>query len=209
MITEKISIFNEKSVDGYFHDYYYRRGNPRDTMRYLTDIKNDFNNISIDLYFESRIKLANVLFPDFFILAKNLGPMTVCGVPRSKREDGYTKAQMGLKQTIRDVVRKCPGLEDGMDFIIRHTDTFCTHLGRSGYGGIGEHPRRGLIKETCNLSPEIKGRNILLVDDIYTPNVNIDEDAIETMFEMGANSVVFYAVGRTAPRNPAAMFGVC
>ena len=32
---------------------------------------------------------------------------------------------------------------------------------------------------------------------IYTKSVNIDEDALLTLLEMGARSVVFYAVGYT------------
>lgn len=38
--------------------------------------------------------------------------------------------------------------------------------------------------------------NVLLVDDIYTPNVNIDEDAINALLNAGAHTVAFYAVGK-------------
>ena len=48
------------------------------------------------------------------------------------------------------------------------------------------------------MSPRIAGKNILLVDDIYTPGVGIDEDAIQAVLDCGANSVIFYAVGHTA-----------
>jgi phosphoribosylpyrophosphate synthetase len=51
------------------------------------------------------------------------------------------------------------------------------------------------------LSPEIAGKDILLVDDIYTPTCGIDEDAASALFEAGAQSVVFYAVGHTILRS--------
>jgi len=37
----------------------------------------------------------------------------------------------------------------------------------------------------------------LLIDDLYTRTVNIDEDAIQALLDKGAHSVAFYAVGRT------------
>lgn len=42
-----------------------------------------------------------------------------------------------------------------------------------------------------------KDKDILLIDDIYTKTINIDEDAIQALIESGAKSVTFYAVGRT------------
>ena len=41
------------------------------------------------------------------------------------------------------------------------------------------------------------GKDILLIDDIYTKTVNIDEDAIQSLISKGANSVSFYAIGKT------------
>lgn len=211
MIESKINTASGHTVSGFFHGYYYRMKDPRNTMKYLTTLKNDIPPYeSEEVVHGSKLSLAKVLLEDFPTLVSRFGTMTVCGVPRSKRESDYAYNQMGLKQTIRAVARMVNGLEDGMDFIIRHTDTVCTHRAKAGYGGEGEFPRPGLIKDTCNLSSEIKGRNILLVDDIYTPNVGIDEDAIEAMFEMGAKSVVFYAVGHTMKSGNlvAAAFGI-
>ncbi len=36
----------------------------------------------------------------------------------------------------------------------------------------------------------------MLVDDIYTPSVNVDEDAINALLNAGACTVTFYAVGK-------------
>ena len=189
------------SVRGYFHDWYYTRRDPRNTMQYLTNIKNDIPPYhSAEVLCQSEAQLAQVLRCDLNKIVIRHGVMTVCGVPRSKRESSYPYSQMGLKRTIRMVVNEIQGLEDGMDFIVRHTDTVCTHRDRAGYGGAGERPRPGLLKDTCKLSSEIKGRDILLVDDIYTPGCGIDEDAIQALYDAGARSVIFYAVGYTAKK---------
>ena len=43
----------------------------------------------------------------------------------------------------------------------------------------------------------VKSKRILLVDDIYTEGVNIDEDAIQTLYEYGAKKVIFYSIAKT------------
>ena len=200
MLTETFNITQSTGnpVTGYFHDWYYTRKDPRNTMRYLTNLKNDIPPFHTpEVIRQSEEELAQVLRDDFAAIVSAYGLMTVCGVPRSKRETSYNSSQMGLKRTIRAVAREL-GLEDGMDYIIRHTDTVCTHRARSGYGGAGEKPRPGLLMDTCIMSPGIAGKDILLVDDIYTPSVGIDEDTIQAVLDCGAKSVIFYAVGYTA-----------
>ena len=66
-----------------------------------------------------------------------------------------------------------------------------------GHGGDGELPYAGITKDTCNISAGIRGKDILLIDDIYTKGVNIDEDAIQALLDNGARRVYFYAVGKT------------
>ena len=44
------------------------------------------------------------------------------------------------------------------------------------------------------------GKDILLIDDIYTKTVNIDEDAIQALLDNGARSVFFYAIGKTVSK---------
>lgn len=200
MLTKSFNItqLSGSAVTGYFHDWYYTRKDPRNTMLYLTNLKNDIPPYHTpDVIRQSEAELAQVLRNDLAGIISVYGAMTVCGVPRSKRESSYPFSQMGLKRTIRAVAHEL-GMEDGMDYIIRNTDTVCTHRARSGHGGAGEMPRPGLLKDTCFMSPRIAGKNILLVDDIYTPGVGIDEDAIQAVLDCGANSVIFYAVGHTA-----------
>ena len=88
---------------------------------------------------------------------------------------------------------------DGTHFIIRHTNTRTTHLRIpiEGFDNDGRTPYPGITIDTCNMSDQIIGQNILLIDDIYTNNINIDEDVIQALLTNGANSVVFYAIGKT------------
>ena len=61
----------------------------------------------------------------------------------------------------------------------------------------GSEPYRGISLATCRFSENIRGKNILLIDDIYTKTVNIDEDMIQALLDCGANKVYFYAVAKT------------
>ena len=86
---------------------------------------------------------------------------------------------------------------DGTDYIVRHTDTRTTHMDKSGYGGNGNLPYPGITKDTCTISDKIIGKDILLIDDLYTESINIDEDAIQALLDCGAKSVTFYSLGKT------------
>jgi len=127
--------------------------------------------------------------------------LTICVIPRSKAESYYRKDQMLLRETISNVVDKLPNSENGTKYIIRHTNTRTTHLDRNGEGGDGNLPYPGITKETCSISNQVRSKDILLIDDLYTKSVNVDEDAIQALLDNGANSVTFYSVGKTVLRN--------
>jgi len=62
-------------------------------------------------------------------------------------------------------------------------------------------PYVGITKETCSIYPEkIINQNVLLIDDIYTKGVNIDEDCIQALYDNGAANVVFYSIGKSKRR---------
>lgn len=187
-------------VVGYFHAPYYSMRDPRNAgIRFINVLKNDFGEMSA-MVPAGEESLKRVLTEDFARIVQMHGRLTVVGIPRSKREASYPAAKMGLKRGIRAVAQQNPMLVDGLDYIVRHTDTCTTHWAKYGKGGAGKLPYPGITKDTCRLSPEIAGKDILLVDDIYTPTCGIDEDAIQALFDMGAKSVVFYAVGYTVGR---------
>lgn len=189
--------FLRESIQAYYrYDYigYEKVGNPD----FLNDLKNQFNTSKISVLQNAVNELEKVLQEDLPVI-RNLHDinLTVCVVPRAKSEDFYTDNQKLFRKVVSNVVDKLYGFENGTKYIIRHTDTRTTHLNRSGYGGVGEMPYVGITKDTCNISNEVKGKDILLIDDIYTKTINVDEDAIQALLDYGANSVIFYAVAKT------------
>ncbi len=185
----------KRDVHGFYNtDYtgYKNIGNPD----YLNDLKNTFDSFSkenLDKLNKAIQKLDDVLKSDLSKFDKNL---TICVVPRSKAENDYNHNQILFKEVIQDIIGEL-NFQDGSNYIVRHAGTITTHLNRSGYGGIGDMPYPGITKNTCNISNDVNGKDILLIDDIYTDGVNIDEDAIQALFDNGANSIIFYAVGKT------------
>lgn len=127
--------------------------------------------------------------------------LTVCVVPRSKAENYYRADQLLFRRVISNVVDQLSNFQNGTNYIVRHTNTRTTHLDRNGEGGDGNLPYPGITKDTCTISGQIYGKDILLIDDLYTKSVNIDEDAIQALLDKGANSVTFYSVGKTVSRN--------
>lgn len=90
------------------------------------------------------------------------------------------------------------GLNDLTTALERHTNTRTTHIKKSmSRDNDGPSPYPEITKETCNLTISVQHKDVLLVDDIYTPGVNIDEDAIQAMFDFEARNVYFYAVAKT------------
>jgi len=171
---------------------------------YLNVLKNTFNNFS-DFKLNSAVKkLETVLlmdFPHIFQLL-NLQHMTVCVVPRAKAERSYHSNQLLFRSTVCSVIKQLNGFEDGTSYLRRHKNTKTTHLRKPirGYNNDGEEPYPGITTKTCKISKNVKGKNILLVDDIYTNGVNVDEDAVQALISAGACSVAFYAVAKTPMR---------
>ena len=123
--------------------------------------------------------------------------LTICVIPRAKNEQNYRSDQLNFKRTVCEIANELANFEDGISYIIRSVNTRTTHLDKSGGGGDGDTPYPGITKTTCTISDEIKGKDILLIDDVYTKDVGIDEDAIQALFDHGAKSVIFYSVGKT------------
>ena len=57
-------------------------------------------------------------------------------------------------------------------------------------------PYPGITEKTCDVK-NVNRKDILLIDDLYTEGVNIDEDAIQTLLDNGATNVFFYSLGKT------------
>ena len=184
----------------YYSDYHGGNWRTEGTVEnVICTLKNDITPFPEDKLKTAVKRLNNILsndLPEIHRLTE-LNNLTVCVVPRAKAENKYQSNQLLFKTTVRDVVNRLNGFSDGTDYIIRHKDTRTTHRDKAGYGGNGALPYSKITKNTCTISNEVKDKNILLIDDLYTKTINIDEDAIQALLDNGAQSVIFYAVGKT------------
>lgn len=199
-----IGTFLKQDTDAFYHADYNGGG----SWQILNSIENLIWTLKNDVDpFPDRIK--NVAIQLIKILCRDLpqilqitkkNNLTVCVIPRSKAENHYRKDQLLFREIISSVVNRLENFDNGTKFIIRHTNTRTTHLDRNGEGGDGNLPYPGITKDTCTISDNVKNKDILLIDDLYTKSVNIDEDAIQALLDKGANSVIFYSIGKTVSR---------
>jgi len=167
----------------------------------ICTFKNDIVRYSESNLNEAQECLKQILLTDLpkIATAYNNENFRICVIPRAKQEQYYDRDQKLFRQTIQSVIKELQFFEDGTHDIIRHTDTVTTHLSHknNSNGGNGDLPYIGITKDTCAISDKIRDKNILLIDDLYTKTVGIDEDAIQALYENGARKVVFYSIGRT------------
>lgn len=199
--TLEANQFLSQNVSGYFHADFHgasHPGNPDFLYKFKNDPHHNWNQQHLRYAINDLNGVLGIDFPEIIKQIK-VGVLMVCVVPRAKAEASYRPDQLLFKATVGAYARSTPGFSDGSDFIIRHTNTRTTHLRRpvDGFENDGQMPYPGIASDTCNFSTQIKGRSILLVDDIYTKTVNIDEDMVQALFDNGARSVVFYAIGNT------------
>jgi len=205
--NRQVGTFLTKKVQAYYHDDYHG-GDPelRDTTgtveSIITTLKNQFKDKSKEVLIQASKNMIAILNKDLpqILRATGLEELVVCAIPRSKAKNSYIPAQLLFKKAIEASVKNLGKFIDGTDYIVRHTDTRTTHMDKSGYGGEGNLPYPGITKDTCTISDKVRGKDILLIDDLYTASVNIDEDAIQALFDNGASSVIFYSLGKTIRR---------
>ena len=194
-----------QSIRGFYHSEYIggtgRWSQPGTIENIICTLKNDITPYPINVLQNTAQQLTEILNNDLPRISSiiNRTNLTVCVIPRAKVN--YNANQLIFKTTVSEVVNRLQGFNNGTNYILRTIDTKTTHLkwGISG-GGAGRLPYPGITNETCTISDDVRGKHILLIDDLYTNSVNIDEDAIQALLSKGANSVVFYAVGNTVKR---------
>lgn len=196
----------KQDVVAFYHSDYQGGGNwrvPGSIENLICTFKNDIKPYPEQTLMNAVNRLISILKEDLPKILRMCGKQSlrVCVIPRAKQEDLYRKDQLYLRATIQYVTKRLAGFVDGTHDIIRHTNTATTHMARSGYGGLGEMPYVGITKDTCSISDDVIGQDILLIDDLYTKTVNIDEDCIQALLDKGARSVIFYSIGRTLKRS--------
>ena len=190
--------FLQHRVTAYYHGYHRRWDDTE--VGFINTLKNDpgdFNNETKDFGFTligAQKRLCEILKEDLVEIANSTkNRLTICVIPRSKTNQSYKASQLLFASTIKKFALANGVLfDDGTGYITRVADTPTTHITHD-YESI----KIGISKKTCDISTDVSGRDILLIDDIYTKSVNIDEDFIQALYDKGANSVIFYAIGNT------------
>lgn len=182
------------SVNGYYHQYFIgfnRPGNPD----FINILKNDNNSYSLPELVEAQNKVVDIVVEDLPLVKEEeqLENCLVVIVPRAKTLESYNPEQLMFKEAIKIALSKLDGFEDGTDCIVRIKDSQTTHI-LPGYSMHVVFP--GLTLNTCQIDEEkIKGREIILIDDLYTKNINMHEDCIQALLSLGAKRVVLYTIG--------------
>lgn len=193
----------KQDVRGYFHQYYtgYKQ---KDNPDFINTLKNTFDSErQLDLI-KAQQKVINILIEDIpHIMRESKLSNCICiCVPRSKSLKTYNSTQLFFKNAVRIVANRLDRVVDGTNYIQRIKNTYTTHLDKATRDGKisndGEKPYKGITVDTCNIDrAKIQGKNIILIDDIYTKNINIDEDCIQALFDNGAKNIIFYSIGYT------------
>lgn len=195
----------QQSIKAFYNSDYIGGGRwrePGTIENMICTLKNDMNYYSNNILQDKVNQLSRILMNDLPHILQQTGMnnLTVCVVPRAKVN--YNPNQLLFKKTVSDIVDQLKGFSNGTNFITRHTNTKTTHSITVTFdGGNGRLPYPGITKDTCNISENIIGKDILLIDDVYTKSVNIDEDAIQALLDKGAKTLIFYAVGKTKLRS--------
>lgn len=183
------------------HSDYQGGGNwrtPGTIENLICTLKNDITPYPQYVLDGATAKLSTILAEDLpqilrAVQKKGIETLRVCVIPRAKHEAYYRDNQKLFRGTIQQTIKSLGGFEDGTHDIIRVVDTNTTHLTHT-------KAHRGITNESCTISNNVRGKNILLIDDLYTRTINIDEDAIQALYDNGAKNVIFYAIGRTIYR---------
>lgn len=185
---------------GYYHQLYTGYGN-RDNPSFLNILKNTYNSESKQNLNNAVNSVVEILINDLpqIIALESFDNCLIISVPRSKAYSSYNNTQLMFNKSVSIAAQNIIKARDGNNLIKRNIDTKTTHIKNAvNYINNGHEPYPGITIDTCNINKEyIHNQNIILVDDIYTNGVNIDEDCIQALLINGAKKVIFYSVGYT------------
>lgn len=192
---------------------YLRYGNP-DNPQFILDLKNTYNSVSLPVLQAAKQTARDIIvrWTPEIMRRMNLSACSMVCVPRSKAFDTYTPNQMFLLCAVHEAAQLLAGhgVTNAAAAIRRTVSTRTTHLradtervmpGGRRERNTGDAPYPGITWRTCLIDPAaVRGRTVLLVDDIYTGGVHIDEDCIQALYNAGAENVVLFALSCTTPR---------
>lgn len=190
-------------TQGYHNRYYYgyrEEGNPD----FINDLKNTFayrDQTTMQKLNKAKNKVMDILIEDIpnILDEQNWNNCIVVCVPRAKANMQHI--QMYFREAVSESCDRIYNVENGSFVINRVEDTKTTHLSKSKIENNGEMPYSGITEKTCIIDKQrIEGKNVILIDDIYTNCCNVDEDCIQALYNNGAKKVVFYAIAYTKRR---------
>lgn len=188
------------SVHGY-HSLYYTGFNTDGNPDFLNTLKNTFNNTQVAVLNTAREEVEKILLNDIPLIMqeKHLEECSIVCVPRAKALTSYSGKQLLFQDAVSNAASKIKGAIDASRSITRTVNTKTTHLKNSqNIENDGDLPYPGITSKTCTIDLDnIKGKDIILVDDIYTVSADVDEDCIQFLLNHGARTVIFYAVAYT------------
>ena len=193
----KSNSYLQKDVIGYYNcDYvgYNQRGNPDfvNRLKNMSKIHSEMDLVKdyIEVYERAIKDLQTIIEKEHFY------DCVIIVIPRSKTESSYQQKQLMFKKAIANVADNL-GIENGVNTIKRVKDTKTTHDWRLE-DNKGDMPYIGITKNTCEINEsKIRNKNIILVDDIYTEGVNVAQDCIQTLLDLGAKNVILYTIAKT------------
>lgn len=187
----------QNDIPGYYNcDYtgYQKHGNP-DFINRLKNMSNQYSELDLVMDF---IQVFETAYRDIKLIISNakLSDCAIAVIPRSKAEQHYKQSQLLFRKAISCVADKL-NCQNATDALKRVKNTKTTHSWRMEHN-LGPMPYKGITKDTCDIDKsKIKDKNIVLVDDIYTKNVCVAEDCIQTLLDCGAKSVILYVIAKT------------
>ena len=195
--TIKQNSYLDRDIKGFYNcDYigYQQKGNP-DFINKLKNTTKSHNEMDLVQEF---LEVAERATKDLRTIldTENLNDPIITIIPRSKAENNYKQSQLMFKKAISSVVDKIEAT-NGSNAIKRIKDTKTTHNWRLK-NNTGDTLYKGITKDTCEIDKRaIHEKDVILVDDIYTKDVNVAEDCIQTLFDFGAKNVILYVVAKT------------
>lgn len=191
----------KRNVKGYYHQLYTGFKNPHNPD-FVNVLKNSFDYEDLKTLTNARNTVVQILVDDIAVIAEKNGwseYLCVC-VPRAKTMGKYSDRQLMFREAVKIATTKINGAIDGTDCITRIKNTRTTHI-RNRIDNDPD-PYRGITNDTCRIDKNTTtGANIILIDDVYTKRIGIDEDCIQALFDSGAKNIIFYAIGYTQRRD--------
>jgi hypothetical protein len=186
-------------VSGFYHTDYLGYQHPRNPS-YINRLKNDKHHATLTSLQKDADIVSEILMEELPIIADKayLNRPVACVMPRAKPVSTYTPDQLLFSHAVSEALDDIKGIKNGTRWISRMKPTQTTHLQHSAYYfDAGISPYVGITKDTCIISPKVKGRDIILVDDVYTYDVNVIEDSLQALLDAGARKVVSYVLSKT------------